>query len=121
VTDAYRRGDLAAEQVADALAHRNGWDPHLHPFEQEVRVRRAAQHRTLRIYQAAAAMERAARYADELAAAARRSLDAEASAAAVRARQARAASGGGAAARLGSWRVRRSGPGLARRTTLAIR
>jgi hypothetical protein len=120
-TDAYRRGDLAAEQVADALAHRNGWDARLHPFEQDVRVRRAAQHRTLRIYQAAVAAERAARYADELAAAARRSLDAEASAAAVRAWQAGEPSGGGAAARLGSWRARRSRPGLAPRTTLATR
>jgi hypothetical protein len=39
---AYRRGDLSDTQLLDALTHRNGWDPLLHPVEQELALARAA-------------------------------------------------------------------------------
>jgi hypothetical protein len=114
-TDAYRRGELALEQLNDALAHRNGWDPRRHPFEQEAVVRRAGRHRLLRIYQTTAAMERAAWYASDMASIAKRSLDNEAYVAATRARHERGRHGTGAPAR------RRWPWGAAQRPTLAIR
>ena len=85
VTDAYRRGELSADQAIDALAHRNGWDPCRHPFEQEAMLRRATQRWLLWQYQVAAANERIARQTNDMAATAQRSLDVEARAAAVRA------------------------------------
>ncbi|MGC9668772.1 hypothetical protein ACNTMW_19715 [Planosporangium sp. 12N6] len=87
-TAAYQRGELTAEQLADVLAHRNGWDPRRHPCEQEAMLRRAGRQRMLAAYRTAAEMERAARHAADTAAAARRSLDDEAFAAGLRARQA---------------------------------
>jgi hypothetical protein len=39
---AYRRGNLSDSQLLDALTHRNGWDPELHPVEQELVLARAA-------------------------------------------------------------------------------
>lgn len=87
-TEAYRRGELTVEQLWDALAHRNGWDPSRHPFEQEAALRRVTRDRRLREYRAASQRERAAWYATELAASAKRSLDEEAYAAMLRARSA---------------------------------
>jgi hypothetical protein len=113
-TDAFRRGELSVDQLRDALSHRNGWDPSRHPFEQDAMVRRAAQHRLLRVYQAAAGMERAAWQAAGIAAAARRSLDDEAFQAAQRARRAHAR----LAAENAPRRVR---IGFAHRPTLATR
>jgi hypothetical protein len=116
-TDAYRRGELALEQLNDALAHRNGWDPRRHPFDQEAIVRRAGRHRLFRIYQAATALERTAWYAADMAEVAQRSLDREAYAAAVRARQERDREGRGtSAAAHRPWRL-----GAANRPTLATR
>ncbi|MCW2638045.1 MAG: hypothetical protein JWP76_351 [Dactylosporangium sp.] len=88
-TEAYRRGELSAEQLADVLAHRNGWDPRLHPCEQEARLRRVVRERLLSAYRTASEMERAARHAADTAATAKRSLDDEAFAAAERARRTR--------------------------------
>jgi hypothetical protein len=87
-TEAHERGELSAEQLGDALFHRNGWDPTLHPFEQQKVLRHVARDRLLRAYQEAAAIERAAWHAYDVAAAAKRSLDDEALDAALRARRA---------------------------------
>ncbi|HEV7896541.1 MAG TPA: hypothetical protein VGP31_01675 [Planosporangium sp.] len=87
-TEAYQRGELTAKQLRDALAHRNGWDPRRHPYEQETMLRRAGQQRMQRAYQTASMMERSARQAADTSAAARRSLEDEAFDAATRARQA---------------------------------
>ncbi|MBO0869326.1 MAG: hypothetical protein J2P15_12245 [Micromonosporaceae bacterium] len=85
---AYHRGELSADQLTDALLHRNGWDPYRHPFEQEATIRRIARERLLSAYQAMSTMERSAWHAAEIAAAARASLHAEALAAALRAHRA---------------------------------
>ena len=87
---AHRRGDLSDEQLLDALTHRNGWDPHLHPVEQELVLARAAvQHRFAR-YQQALDAEAGAWRSSDVATAAVRSLRLEAVAAAARADRARA-------------------------------
>jgi hypothetical protein len=90
-TEAYRRGELSIDQLIDALAHRNGWDPRRHPFEQDEILRQVTKHRLWRVYQTAADHEQAAWHAVEVAVAARRSLDEEAFAAKQRARLAEAA------------------------------
>jgi hypothetical protein len=90
-TEAYRRGELSVDQLIDALAHRNGWDPRRHPFEQDEILRQVAKHRLWRVYQTAAEHEQAAWHAVEVAVAARRSLEEEAFAAKQRARLAAAA------------------------------
>lgn len=113
VTAAYRRGELTAEQLADALTHRNGWDPTRHPFEQDAALSRAARPLLLHRYLEASAAERRAWQAAEVAALSRRSLEAEAFAARVRAGQAWSAATAAAPRRL---RL-----GAARRPTLAVR
>ncbi len=90
-SEAYRRGELSLDQLNDALSHRNGWDPHLHPFEQDVILRRIGLARKLRAYQTVSAMERGAWETVESAEAAKASLRREAYAAALRARQAQRA------------------------------
>jgi hypothetical protein len=85
---AYRRGDITIEQLIDALAYRNGWDATLHPFEQDLLLRRMGEQRLLRAYQLASTIEREAWQATEIAAAAKRSLDDEAYVAAAQAGQA---------------------------------
>jgi hypothetical protein len=87
-TEAYRRGELSAEQFGDVLTQRNGWDVRLHPCEQEAMLRRAVRQRLLQAYRTASEMERAAWHASDTAAAARRSLEDEAFAAAQRVPQA---------------------------------
>ena len=87
-TDAYQRGEISCEQFADVLAHRNGWDPARHPFEQQMMLRRVARDRLLRAYREASEVERAAAQSAEIAAAGKRSLDDEAFGAALRARRA---------------------------------
>ncbi|GIF12825.1 hypothetical protein Ate01nite_28570 [Actinoplanes teichomyceticus] len=52
VPAAARRGELPIAAVADALAGRNGWNPRLHPAEQELHVRRAAAAYLARRYRA---------------------------------------------------------------------
>ncbi|SCL17293.1 hypothetical protein [Micromonospora inyonensis] len=78
---AHGRQELSKEQLDDAIAHRNGWDPRRHPVEQELVLRRAARDHLLARHRAAAERERAAWHDAELAAASARSLREEAYAA----------------------------------------
>ncbi|MET8838424.1 hypothetical protein ABZV78_31610, partial [Micromonospora sp. NPDC004540] len=78
---AHWRGDLTARQLADVLAHRNGWDPRRHPAEQEIVLARAVREGRRAGWAAAAERERRAWRDAELAAEAARTLAAEAYAA----------------------------------------
>jgi hypothetical protein len=71
---AYRRGDLSDTQLLDALTHRNGWEPALHPVEQELVLARAAVTHRFSAYQDALDAEQAAWQASDIATAAVRSL-----------------------------------------------
>jgi hypothetical protein len=86
VTDAYARGDLSVDQFGDALAHRGGWDPTAHPFDQQALLCRIRRDRSRRAYDEVTAIERMAWHEVEMAAAAKESLDHEAALAAFRAR-----------------------------------
>ena len=88
---AYRRGDLSDEQLLDALTYRNGWDPALHPVEQELVLARAAARHRFAVYQTALDAEADAWRASDIATAAVRSLRLEVTAATTRADVARAA------------------------------
>jgi hypothetical protein len=77
-TEAHRRGDLTGAQLVDALAHRNGWNPCLHPADQDVVLARAARANRQRAYQWAVATERAAWHETEVAVVAARTLRTEA-------------------------------------------
>jgi hypothetical protein len=88
---AYRRGDLSDEQLLDALTHRNGWNPELHPVEQELVLARATVRHRFGRYQQALDAEAEAWRAADIATAAVRSLRLEVMAAAARADLARAA------------------------------
>lgn len=79
---AHARGEISTDQLIDALSHRNGFDPRLHPFEQDALLRKLARDRRLRVYQTAADMERTAWRDADLAKAAKSSLDREAATAA---------------------------------------
>ncbi|MFD2766188.1 hypothetical protein [Micromonospora eburnea] len=79
---AHWRGDLSARQLADVLAHRNGWDPRRHPAEQEIVLARVVRDGRRAGWRAAAERERRAWRDAELAAEAARALAAEACAAA---------------------------------------
>ncbi|MFI7078672.1 hypothetical protein ACIBO1_15395 [Micromonospora sp. NPDC049903] len=83
---AHWRGDLSARQLTDVLARRAGWDPRLHPAEQEVVLARIVRDNHRAAYRAAAERERAAWREAELATDAARVLSAEAYAAAQRVR-----------------------------------
>jgi hypothetical protein len=87
-TGAYHRGELTIEELSAAMMHRDGWDPHLHPFEQDLILRCTGRSRLLRTYQAVSEIERAAWHQAEMAAVAQRSLNEEAFAAALRAHRA---------------------------------
>jgi hypothetical protein len=76
--EAHLRGALSTDQLMDALSHREGFDPALHPCQQDAVLARAARDRMLALYQNAAVAERDAWHGAELAAAAKRSLDNEA-------------------------------------------
>lgn len=80
---AHARGELDTDQLIDALSHRNGFDPRLHPFEQDALLRRLARDGKLRAYKKAAELERTAWHEAEQAKAAKRSLDREAAVAAM--------------------------------------
>jgi hypothetical protein len=54
------RGQLSIYQLSDALAHRNGWDPRLHPASQEVVLSRAIRDHLAAKHAAAMARESAA-------------------------------------------------------------
>jgi hypothetical protein len=88
VRAAHDRGELSAEQLADALAHRNGWDPRLHPVEQEIVIRRAIRAHRLIERQQADERERIAWQVAETAAMTARELREEAFAALRRAEEA---------------------------------
>ncbi|MFI2711402.1 hypothetical protein ACH495_14880 [Micromonospora sp. NPDC018662] len=79
---AHWRGELTARQLADVLAHRNGWDPRRHPAEQEIVLARTVRDGRRAGWEAAAERERQAWRDAELAAEAARTLAAEAWAAA---------------------------------------
>ncbi|MCX4474672.1 hypothetical protein OOK41_30915 [Micromonospora sp. NBC_01655] len=79
--DAYWRRELSEEQLSDVFAHRNGWDPRLHPVEQELVLHRAVRDHLRTRQQAAREREQAAWRAAEQAVVAARSLREEAFAA----------------------------------------
>ncbi|MBQ1029669.1 hypothetical protein KBX26_06560 [Micromonospora sp. C97] len=79
--DAYWRRELSVEQLSDVFAHRDGWDPRLHPVEQELVLQRAIRDNLAARHAAAREREQAAWRAAELAVAAARSLREEAHAA----------------------------------------
>lgn len=87
-TLALRRGDLTAAEFGDILAHRNGWDPYAHPFQQDAKFCVLRRERLRRACATLSSVERAAWQAAEVAMAAQRSLSEEAAEAALRARQA---------------------------------
>ncbi|WP_425768536.1 hypothetical protein [Micromonospora sp. DT229] len=74
--EAYWRRELSVEQLSDVFAHR-GWDPRLHPVEQEMVLRRAIRDHLLAQQRIARDREQEAWHAAEVAAAAARSLRAE--------------------------------------------
>jgi hypothetical protein len=78
---------LSTDQFIDAMSHRDGFDPHLHPFEQDAKFARIARDRLLSVYLTASDLERTAWREAEVAMAARRSLHREASNAASRVKQ----------------------------------
>jgi hypothetical protein len=82
---AYRRGDLSDTQLLDALTHRNGWNPRLHPVDQELALARAAAQHRYADYQSAVDAERETWQASDIAAAAVLSLRREVTAATARA------------------------------------
>jgi hypothetical protein len=87
---AHRRGDLSDTQLLDALTHRNGWDPALHPVDQEPVLARATVQHRLAAYRRALDAEAEAWRASDIATAAVRSLRQEMIAATARADLARA-------------------------------
>ncbi|SBT39153.1 hypothetical protein [Micromonospora narathiwatensis] len=78
---AHWHGDLSARQLADVLAHRNGWDPRRHPAEQEIVLARVVRDGRWAGWRAAAEREERAWRDAELAADAARALALEAYAA----------------------------------------
>ncbi|WP_432831303.1 hypothetical protein [Dactylosporangium sp. CA-092794] len=96
VNAAHDRGEISAANLADALMHRNGWDPTAHPFAQELMLRKVIRDRKFHAYQEASEIERQAAKAADLAVAAKRSLDDEAFDAELRLRKATAAAPDGA-------------------------
>jgi len=88
---AYHRGDLSDTQLLDALTHRNGWDPRLHPVEQELVLARAAVKHRFAAYQRALDAEQDAWRASDIATAAVRSLRREVTLAAAQADAAQSA------------------------------
>jgi hypothetical protein len=90
VNAAHDRGEISAADLADALMHRNGWDPRAHPFAQQLMLRKVVRDRKFRAYQEASELERQTAKAADLAMAAKRSLDDEAFDAELRLRKATA-------------------------------
>ncbi|MEW2473194.1 hypothetical protein AB0875_05310 [Micromonospora gifhornensis] len=76
VLDAYWRRELSVEQLSDVFAHR-GWDPRLHPVQQELVLRRAIRDHLFARQRVAREREQEAWHAAEVAAAAARNLRAE--------------------------------------------
>jgi hypothetical protein len=82
---------LSALELSDALAHRNGWNPMLHPLDQDVVLHRAVRECLFAGYRNAVARERDAWQDADAAAAAAARLHREAAVADEKARQARTA------------------------------
>ncbi|MFB9234889.1 hypothetical protein ACFFWC_04975 [Plantactinospora siamensis] len=78
VIAAHWRGDLPVARLTEALAHRAGWDPRLHPVDQERHLLRVIRDEKLAAHRSAAERERTAWQQAERAAEAARSLRAEA-------------------------------------------
>lgn len=78
VRGAYERGELSLAQMQSALAHRNGFDPRLHPVQVELVLHRAVRDHLLHTYRMASRAERTSWQAADLAAAAATSLRQEA-------------------------------------------
>ncbi|MEU4624495.1 hypothetical protein AB0G04_31550 [Actinoplanes sp. NPDC023801] len=78
VRAAVARGELPATALADVLAGCGGWDPRLHPVEQELVLQRAAAAHLEWVHRAAVAAERAAWHDVQLARRGRDSLRREA-------------------------------------------
>ena len=89
VSTAVERGELPAGAVADALNGREGWQPWLHPAEQEIAVQRASARYLEGLYRAAVLAERVAWHDVELARRSWDSLQREAAVAGARAEAAR--------------------------------
>ncbi|WBB81637.1 hypothetical protein O7606_09865 [Micromonospora sp. WMMD882] len=85
---AYWQGDLSVRHLSDVFAHRHGWDPRLHPAEQEAVLHRVVRDLRRAEYRAVAERERVAWHHAEVAATAARSLAEEAYVAAERLRAA---------------------------------
>jgi hypothetical protein len=81
-TAAHRRGEISGHQLVDALAHRHGWDPTLHPADQDVALARAGRDRLRQAYQRAVAAERIAWHEADIAVVSARTLRHEAALAA---------------------------------------
>jgi hypothetical protein len=77
-TAAHRRGEISGRQLVDALAHRGGWDPALHPAEQDVMLARASRDHLRQAYERTVAAERTAWHEAEIAVVAARTLRQEA-------------------------------------------
>jgi hypothetical protein len=77
-TAAHRRGDISGRQLIDAVAHREGWDPTLHPADQDVVLARAGRDHLRNAYERAVAAERIAWHEAEIAVVAARTLRQEA-------------------------------------------
>ncbi|MER7459917.1 hypothetical protein [Micromonospora sp. NPDC126480] len=78
---AYWRRELSVEQLSAVFAHQDGWDPRLHPVEQELVLRRAVRDNLAARHRAAREREQAAWRSAERAAEAARALREEAYAA----------------------------------------
>ncbi|MGN9774573.1 hypothetical protein ACTMS0_02140 [Micromonospora sp. H33] len=78
---AYWRRELSVEQLSAVFAHQDGWDPRLHPVEQELVLRRAVRDNLAARHRAAREREQSAWRAAERAAEAARALREEAYAA----------------------------------------
>ncbi|GIF15832.1 hypothetical protein [Actinoplanes teichomyceticus] len=85
VRAAVERGDLPAAALTAAVAGRDGWDPRLHPVQQELVLLRAVAAHRHRLFRQAAVAERTAWHDAQLAAATRDSLRREAALAHARA------------------------------------
>lgn len=89
-TELCRTHDLSIAQLNDVFAHR-GWNPRLHPVQQEAVLHAAVRAHRLEVYRRAAAAEQAAWRGAEAAAETLRALRAEAATARLRGSAARSA------------------------------
>jgi hypothetical protein len=72
--EAFKRGDITVDELNAVFKQATGWDPLVELQAREVELRRTAESRARRLFQAAAAAERAAVLAADVAAVAARAL-----------------------------------------------